>query len=376
MKLKTRLRIFRNAKFTRLPKVTRLWIDPPQAEISAQQPHCNLSDEFLLRVSNAYRLAPKDTAQPDIWNDLRSKSNEMRLALESADIAEMRRLFSTLLTGTTATGYAHTVHSAQSDWQWGREYFSTRCRDAILALAEAVGVIGVASTEQTSWDKLIGRQNGLLEPTIEAIEHRLGHSLAPVDFGSAPIARIDNRWINPDFVRQAYVPYRIEQIGIGKDDPIIEIGGGLGHVARYVIVRGYTDYTIVDLPFVLATQAAFLASALGEAAVSLFGEERRAASISLHPANISFPDRRFALAINMDSLPEMAEKYVLSYLSQLKRNAMLFLSVNQEAGKRGQHIVSNLADKTEGFCRLSRHPYWMEQGYVEELYKLQNEAID
>lgn len=65
-----------------------------------------------------------------------------------------------------------------------------------------------------------------------------------------------------------------------------------------------------------------------------------------------------------------------AYLNLIRPSAKLFLSVNQESKKAHkntmtQHRVADLIAETGGFERLHRHPYWMQQGYVEELYRVE-----
>lgn len=81
--------------------------------------------------------------------------------------------------------------------------------------------------------------------------------------------------------------------------------------------------------------------------------------------------------LNEDSFPEINEKIVKSYLKQIKTNTKsYFLSINQESQNTmmiknlDQHIVSQLILEEGGFDQIYRFLYWMREGYVEELYKI------
>ena len=158
----------------------------------------------------------------------------------------------------------------------------------------------------------------------------------------------------------------------------LEIGGGFGAVSRYGHMRGFADITIIDLPFANAVQAGFLAATLGEDKVRFHTEADRESSgkVTLWPSTRKASlTRNFALAINMDSLPEINAEEAQAYLDLIRDQADAFWSVNQEAEKETkggmkQNRVSAMADAMTEFHRKHRHPYWLEQGYVEELYRI------
>ena len=211
-----------------------------------------------------------------------------------------------------------------------------------------------------------------LTADVEAIETVLGYSIQCPNFGRPPVASIGKYFINPDFVRHAYVPHRLRQLGLAGGD-ILEIGGGFGCLERFCSLVGCRSYTIIDLPYVNAIQMAFIGATLGEGAVCGFGESE--AKIRILPATRKMTafDRSFDVAVNMDSLPEINLGEAQDYLRLIKSNAKRFLSVNQEArnvhkGTFKQHFVPELVASIGGFSLLSRHPYWIQQGYVEELY--------
>jgi hypothetical protein len=51
------------------------------------------------------------------------------------------------------------------------------------------------------------------------------------------------------------------------------------------------------------------------------------------------------------------------------------LSINQEAPRliadgRLQNVVADLVKRDAGFSRVSRSPYWLRRGYVEEVFEV------
>jgi len=80
------------------------------------------------------------------------------------------------------------------------------------------------------------------------------------------------------------------------------------------------------------------------------------------------------VVVNQDSFPEIDGTFVRSYLQQIAKTSACFLSINQEgeaaANADGvlQHVVGRLAAETPGLTRISRAPYWIRKGYVEEVW--------
>ena len=146
---------------------------------------------------------------------------------------------------------------------------------------------------------------------------------------------------------------------------ILEIGGGLGRTAYYAQKLGYRDYTIVDLPITGVAQAHYLATVLGEDAVTLYGEPEREGSIRLWPPQ-SFLEGdlgRFDIVLNVDSLTEMDFATMRAYWERIKTRANRFLSVNHEFNP---HTVRELVFGDPAVKTYSRTEYWLRRGYVEE----------
>jgi hypothetical protein len=87
------------------------------------------------------------------------------------------------------------------------------------------------------------------------------------------------------------------------------------------------------------------------------------------------PERSIQLVVNVNSLPEIgyatAREYVID-IGRVSRTGLL--SINQEARAQTVHgtrqlRVWDLVREVGGLELAGRHPFWMEQGYVEELYR-------
>ncbi len=309
-----------------------------------------------------------------MWSELERGNADFISALESDRPEALRKISENLYAGRLMAGMAHIqAFVAGRKTIYPKPYFALRVRDAILSLAEALAINGLPSNQQTSWSAYIAYLNQDLTDIIAEIEKRLGYAIAAPEVGCPPVCRIGGRPFNPDFIRHAYVMQRVEQLGIRPDEPIFEIGGGYGCVARFAWLSGRTDYTIIDLPYVNAIQMLFLGATIGSENVSGYGEVRAAVQLVPSHRKELVAGRSHALAINMDSLPEMERSEAVEYLEIASRSSRYFLSINQEAqkihGAKGAQMFVSQTIAGSGLMQLlSRHKYWMEQGYTEELY--------
>ena len=143
---------------------------------------------------------------------------------------------------------------------------------------------GIESNHQTSFDQHVQLTNGDVSTLVAPIESALGHEIQVPDFGQAAFVKVGNYHLNPDFIRHAYAMHRIAGLGFSKKDRILEIGGGFGCVARYGVLKGFEDITIVDLPFANAVQAGFIAGTLGEDCVSFQHEKVKNGKVCVFPS--------------------------------------------------------------------------------------------
>lgn len=144
---------------------------------------------------------------------------------------------------------------------------------------------------------------------------------------------------------------------------ILEIGAGLGRTAYYSWQRGLRDYTIVDIPMTGVAQAYFLGRFLGEDCIKLYGETDGGGIRILPPQAFFDLQDHYDVAVNVDSVTEMAREVAQKYLTNIENRAGLFLSVNHEFNP---FTVRNLL--SDAAARLTqRNLYWMREGYVEEI---------
>jgi hypothetical protein len=189
---------------------------------------------------------------------------------------------------------------------------------------------------------------------------------------------VEGRLINPDTADQVYAARRLlsaieNHLPSGDLSPrIVEIGGGYGAMAYWLLQMRDLPYVIVDLPIVNVVQGYFLTRALGHTRVSLYGEEAGRVTITPDHA-IGDVQTPISVLANKDSMPEIPRAALLGYLTWARAACQgIFYSYNQEAAApfdgTPQNIVPDAVAEVGGFVRVRRDPSWLRRGYVEEIY--------
>lgn len=146
---------------------------------------------------------------------------------------------------------------------------------------------------------------------------------------------------------------------------LLEIGAGMGRSIYYANRAGF-HCTIVDLPMTIVGQALFLSAALGEDAIWMLGDgPQKPDHIRLLPPAHLEKAGSFDIVLNTDSLTEMAQNVAENYLRFVVKHARLLISINHEANL---FTVQEIGRKEANLVCVARSPYWLREGYVEELF--------
>ncbi|MGC2854539.1 putative sugar O-methyltransferase [Novispirillum sp. DQ9] len=334
-------------------------------------------DALLERIAAAYRKArPLNTsATPSMWDEHAAARARLAAALEASDLADLRGQFVDLFGGCLLDGMSHgnRMFADEALNPYSRGFVGLRTLDCLHSLAEATGARPIPSFAQhglIAYVALLNQDPGRL---LAEVQEALGFPLDMPAAGAPYVCRLGGVATAPDVLRHAYIAHRLTQLGLGPEARVLEVGGGFGMAALCARRAGIGRFTIIDLPFVGAIQMAYLGGVLGAAEVSALGEAEAPVRLLPPDAIADLPDDSFDIVINCDSLPEMGRETAAGYIRQFRRLAPRFLSVNQEAqkvhGGLAQNLVPALVEAAGGFRRLHRFRYWMEQGYVEELYE-------
>lgn len=186
-----------------------------------------------------------------------------------------------------------------------------------------------------------------IEPVDEIlarIDHRIGYRIEFPNIFSG-----EDGFITPRGIASHRAIHAIYQASLLKGR-VLEIGGGLGRTAFYAIRFGITDYTIVDLPFTGISQGYFLGKTLGANQVKI-----------ISPDEFFSSTETYDVALNVDSLTEISSALAQRYATAIRNRAERFISINHESS---DFAVCELFSN-----RVSRHPYWLRPGYVEEHFQ-------
>lgn len=247
-------------------------------------------------------------------------------------------------------------------------------RKIIIKLAEAVGVTGLNNPE--------GIQHNLYPKTfapnfsdnelLRMIEPMIGFKLKMPDFiGNLNIPTTDYGIITDRHCHYLWITKRIMELCPDRNSGIIEIGAGLGLLSYFLDQQGYKDFTAIDLSYSNAIQTNFINKNMPDRKLLLSGEranpfdEDSTGYIKiLHATDFKdIPKNRYAIIVNIDGLTEMGIEEARKYFDS--DCAELFLSINHEVN---QYRIIELACTTRKL--VYRYPFWLREGYVEELYKL------
>ena len=249
--------------------------------------------------------------------------------------------------------------------------------DRLVGLACASGALPLVNPEDNypAWERALEID---VEAVAAAIERHIG---IPLDFPDVtgvfggelrgrPIPVIAFTHLLVALNLRPWVPAS----GRGH---VVEIGGGFGDLAMWTTRLGPCRYTIYDLPFASAAQAYFLWRSCPGGALRLSGERAAGGNeIALLPGwgLLQDPPAAADVVVNQDSLVEIPRAIAAAYLKAM--SGFLngpFFSVNHESWQR----LADTLDRTSvaesiatvgGYVRVSRAPFPLRMGYVQEIY--------
>jgi len=211
-----------------------------------------------------------------------------------------------------------------------------------------------------------------IEKLLTALDDEIGTRIDfpnpfPNEFG-LPTLRGIASYRAPQAIYQAWRVRELLQAMSGTK--FLEIGAGMGRTAYYAKRFGISNVTLVDLPLANVAQAAFLGRVLGPDAIWLPGDAHsdQDGRIRICPPNwLKDTNETFDVVLNADSMPEMDKTHAIEYFQEISRRAKLFLSINQESYPLR---VRDLPSASGSIVKATRYPYWMRNGYVEELFDM------
>lgn len=357
---------------------------PPHAFSRAEvcfrspRPVCDADVALCSRLVDAYASAHGDqaTALAGMWSHeiFQRRQHLLLRALHDRDAAALADLLASMFRADFVLGMATGSLGVDKPWL-ATKFASLNTLNKLVALAESQGVVRVENPEQGAVG--VAFANGC-EGLVANTELGLGVSLDFPDVGAMYGVRIGGRLISWDTPDQLYAAARLLEAirtyisGPGRPFRVVEIGGGYGGMAYWLLQMTDLRYAIVDLPAVNVLQGYFLSQALGDSHVSFYGEP--AARVAILPTHaLADIDLPFDVLANKDSMPEIPEPALREYLRWARAGCRgIFYSYNQEGAApfegTPQNVVPDVLAQIGGFTRLRRDASWLRRGYVEEIY--------
>lgn len=330
------------------------------------------SPQFVRRLIAAYHHGLKDFASggDSMWQDFfDQKHGDVHKALINKDVETVTAILQQPHLSDVFFGFDAVSKSDLAATFGGPSdvYCSEMTLDTLLRLAHAVGARRIFNPERMA--------AALSDPAAEAdrllalLDERFGFTIDLQNLFSLEAGIGSSRgvvsWRIPQSLYQAW---RIAELVKHIDKPrVLEIGGGLGRTAYYARQFGVVDYSIVDIPVTALAQGYFLGHVLHYDHVVLSGEAASETDQSvklLSPSTFHDSTGHYDLIVNIDSLTEMDRNLAEQYLTTISNCCDVFVSINHEANN---FTVRDLMQQKFPDVTVSRNPYWLRHGYIDEV---------
>jgi hypothetical protein len=317
--------------------------------------------ELVSRIVAAYQastaVSPK--LSQSMWEVIAQKKGDVHEALARGQIEEVQRLLRDPGKTDLFYGFENLARSLNTDGP-GLEPHSVLIYQSLLYLAEATGVKRRWNPENAATFPLPS-----IDKLLALIDEGVGQQVVFPNPFPGEIGLCSSRGIiSYRSIQAIYQAWRVYRLVKGnRDARIVEVGAGLGRTAFYAARFGLHNYTIVDLPLSSVAQGYFLGRTLGPDAVCLYKEQHSGIAILPPPVFLNSDDR-YDLALNADSLTELDPETASAYCEAFRDRANIFLSINHEVNPFTVHKLYTAIAKPA----VSRTPYWMRAGYVEEIF--------
>jgi hypothetical protein len=353
----------------------------PAVELEFRSPRPVSEEDVALcqRLVNAYAVAQAEApTQSGMWGQelFQDRQRELLRALRGQDASALAERMASLFRSDFVLGMAGGSQGL-AQTPIAKRVTRLSILGKFVSLAESQAAARVENPEQGEIG--LAFVDGI-EALMARTESAVGTALNFPDVGAAYGIGLAGRLITHETPDQVYGAIRLRDAmrTYLPERPaplhVVEIGGGYGGMAYWLLQILDARYTIVDLPVVNVIQGYFLSQALGVDQVSLHGEPAKRVSITPTHALAGIPSG-FDVLANKDSLPEIPESDAVNYLAWAREQcAGIFYSNNQEAAAVSdgvpQNVVPEMLERIGGYVRLRRDASWIRRGYVDEVYRI------
>ena len=333
-----------------------------------------ISDSFLKRLEHAYHFSIEnsDNSKSPVWTDITNLNLKIHEALLRGD-GSSRIFLDNPSENDLFYGVDNLSSKLISNIRSNPESEIASLRATILKLSEATGFIVLRNPEGEGAREMQGVEEIDLHFIHDLLSYLNSEYGIPTDL---PNPFQGEFGIETDF---GILSYRMLQafyqaVIVSKlasafsYRSVLEIGPGMGRTTGLLFRMGFKVKTI-DLPIGVVGAALYLHHVLGEEAICLPGESKSDQSIDLHSSykDDSKTFKNTDLVLNIDSITEMDIVSAQSYVDNIVKYAKSFLSINHEVNL---FSVFELTKQTVNLKNVSRTPYWIRPGYIQEFYQV------
>jgi O-methyltransferase len=237
-----------------------------------------------------------------------------------------RAMQATNLEPVTRALAAHDINSLREIY---RNFFRDRCSAGLTGLPLARIAAGESVSNSSKYLHLIDALHRIDLWTGRTAGRFVLADLTPPDIGNPFGVLINGVFVRNSSEDQHYCAHRIiELLGSAAVPVVVEIGGGFGGMAYYLIRdRPGVTYLNFDLPETIALASYYLLSAFPDAKATLYGEAEldaetlRRSQIILMPgfAMPQMPANSVDVAFNARILSDLSKASLHDYLAEIAR---------------------------------------------------------
>jgi hypothetical protein len=321
----------------------------------------------------AYSIERRPTQASGVWATINKHKENVHNALLSGDRIEVFYFLSQPANSMLMHGFdfptSHSIKNIDSI-NWLQNYRSL-CLGALRRLAEALAAMPLVLPEAYGIASDVCSNKPIsVDDLIRLIIDKLGIALEERKvFESELGLEICQSVVSYRAIQSIFQASRIKSLLLASncsiaDSPVLEIGGGTGRTAYYAYLLGLRNYSLVDLPISAVVQAYYLGMQIGGNNIWLEGEPEKQCAIKIYLPDTVLGSNKvlYKLIANFDSLVEFSLEDAEAYIEFILANSAIFLSVNRESK---EFSVNSLLLKRG--VNTTRTPYWLRQGYVEEI---------
>jgi putative sugar O-methyltransferase len=320
---------------------------------------CADDSELLLRICNAYiksiqqpQFASEVYKATDWWSEIRSRSLQPVIqALMSRDISTLRRMYQNFFRDPCSTGLLSVPYGMS------KAYFGKKITDVNRHFYLSDSLRRLDYWSLMTQDRF----------NISVLhDSKIGNP-----FGIC----LDGTFIRSGAPYQHYCSCRISSVLDSNKHVVVEIGGGFGGMAYYLLRDRNVTYIDFDVPESIALISYYLLKAFPHLQVHLFGEASfehpmaDRADVYLMPlSELSFmPTESVDIVFSSHAMSDLSRKALQSYLhtiDRITRDSFLYIGNRSTADAIGEVIRRDypLSEPTQ-----MSHSRWNESEFANEL---------